>query len=221
MIPNNSYGQNASSIDSLEWKEIQIIDDVNLESIKRIDDKENKTIKKFWYNTIIDTSIGKCTVSFSDTNIVMGLNSKDNFNISDTKVTPFIIYYQNGLTEKPQSGTWFDAQYFKADTGEPGDWDWHTLGVMTVIPIGFQIFFEDNYFKSRMFLANKNDNLGFFKPYKEALLQNTKNGFVKGRLISEYYLSGLDKIQKRLFMDNLKKIKIVIEYEYKNKTNGN
>lgn len=217
---NYSKGQDACSIDSLEWKEIQTIDYIVLEGIRRIDDKENNTIKKFWYNAEIDNSIGKCTVSFSDTNFVIGLNSEDNFNISDTIVTPFLIYYQNGLTEKPQSGTWFDVHYFKSDTGEPVDWDWHTIVVMSPFRFGFQIFFQDNYFKSRMFIPSKSESSRLIKPDKENLIQNTKDGFVKGQLISEYDLSGLDKIQKRFFRDNLKEIKIQIEYEYVNKTNG-
>jgi len=214
-IQNYSFGQDASSIDSLNWNEIQIESGIQLEDIKRLDNRENRTIEKFWYYTLIDTSIGKCTVRFKNSNINKILNSKEFFNIADTVATPFIICYQNGLTEKPQAGTWFDPHYFYSDTGKSGNWDWHTIVITTVLPLGFQIYFEDNYFKSRMFLASDEKSSGFLIPIKEKLFQNTHNGIVKGKLISIYNIAELDRIQKRLFTSGLEKIEITIEYEYK------
>ena len=169
IVQNYSIGQYSTSCNTLKWKKVHIHPDIQLQDINRIDKKKNKTIGKFWDKSINDMSIGKCTVSFKNSTINSVLNSEKSFNIPDSTATPFIIYYQNGLTDKPQAGTWFDTEYFDANTVNPIDFDWHTLVVMTYIPFGFQIYFDDNYFKSRMYIAGKEKSVVFLTPTTEEL----------------------------------------------------
>ena len=202
--------QGECSINSLEWKKIVTEKSINLKGINRIDLRGNKMIENNWYDTTFLDPIGKSMVSthiFKKFNTAWGI---------DTIGTPFMIYYQNGLSERPEAGNWLDSHIFTISTGEPIDIDWHTIVIASFHHLGFQIFFEGNYFKSRMFLAVGDKGTEFIKPYSEKLFQSRDNGTVKGKLISAYYLNEFECDLKKMFEfdHDIDEVEIIIEYEY-------
>ena len=92
--------------------------------------------------------------------------------------------------------------------------DLHTLTVNTLIPLGFQIFFENDYFSSRMFTNSEDEKDAFLYPINQTLKQEIIENKVKGILKAEYKFSEKDSWQKRELHQLGELFEVEIEYQY-------
>jgi len=207
-----SLGQEINGIDSLEWKVFENVKNLHTESINRIAEQSNKITDLFWFD---DESIGKCVVSFTPAEFNRKLNLA--FNIEDSTSTPFKINFRWFHYDKPEDGSNFEKSYFISDSLANSEIDLHTLTINNVIPLGFQIYFENNYFSSRMFTDDENEIPQYFYPVNQTLMQETTEFNVKGILMAEYNFSGNEFWQNHDLHQFGELFKVQIQYQFKMK----
>lgn len=203
-----------SQINELEWKKVTVVKENDLDNLFRFEKSNSPTIKEFM-GIIFESSSGKCVVTFKDCKINNVLNSPDGYNIPDSVSTPFFIYYQAGLNEQPEAGSW-DEQIFSSvvsGTDKPSGVNWHTIVITGLLPIGFQIFFEDNHFKSRMFLGIGTEKPTFITPLEENLVISKTDKYERGNLLANFDLSKVPSLSDSFIGEKLGEITVGIEYE--------
>ncbi|MBK8851802.1 MAG: hypothetical protein IPN73_16860 [Saprospiraceae bacterium] len=204
-----TIGQIISDADKLEWKVIDNAQNLQTKSIDRIGQYSDDLINYLWYD---EESIGKCAVSFNSMDFNKNLNQA--FQFEDTISTPFKINFRWFLDDKPEDGSSFEKNYFISDTLDSVEIDLHTLTVNTLIPLGFQIFFENDYFSSRMFTNSEDEKDAFLYPINQTLKQEIIENKVKGILKAEYKFSEKDSWQKRELHQLGELFEVEIEYQY-------
>jgi hypothetical protein len=207
-----TIGQEISGIDRLEWKSIEHVKGLNTESINRIEAKRHEINEILWYD---EESIGKCVVNFQS----IGFNRKINqaLQVKDTISTPFKINFRWFLADIPEDGSSFEKNYFISDSLTDAEIDLHTLTINNIIPIGFQIYFENNYFSSRMFTDSENGTVQYFYPINQLLKQEIFQNQVQGILSAQYKFTELDSWQNRELHELGEFFEVEIQYQYKMK----
>jgi hypothetical protein len=213
ILPNLVFAQ----VDSLVWKKSKMVDELKQLNLSRIENLNSNGVKEFWENSMNET-VGKCVVSILGSNINRVLNSSDGYNIKDSISTPFFVYYQSDLSEKPEAGSWYENTYLILDTTtrKTLSKDWHTIVITGVLPFGFQIYFENEQFKSRMFIYSNEDELIYLIPIEENLLQLKSSSKENCTLLAKYNLPGGQNEIENVFGTSAHEISVEIEIEMAN-----